>query len=96
VSLLGNVVLFRLSERDAADVNRRRLKKRSTPHDWHEGAQRHVGDTVAAGDVFPMIITRCWGADDTIVNGQVLLDGSDTLWVTSRARGELNGAWLGQ
>ena len=32
-----------------------------------------------------MIITRVFGRDPgSAVNGQVLLDGNDTLWVTSR------------
>lgn len=45
------------------------------------------------GDKYPMMITRVWGdpepgkpssaTPETNVNGQVFLDGNDTIWVTS-------------
>jgi hypothetical protein len=39
--------------------------------------------------VYPLVITRVWSdnpAETTCVNGQVLLDGNDNLWVTSRSQ----------
>lgn len=49
--------------------------------------------TLSRGDKYPMMITRVWGdpepgkpssaTPDTQVNGQVFLDGNDTIWVTS-------------
>lgn len=30
-----------------------------------DGSQLHVGNGVAAGDVFPMIIVRVWGSEPT-------------------------------
>jgi hypothetical protein len=36
-----------------------------------------------------MLITRAWGDQpDSLVNGQVFLDGGDCLWVTSVKVGE--------
>lgn len=36
-----------------------------------------------AGEEYPLHITRVWDADGGSCNGQVQLDGTDTLWVTS-------------
>lgn len=52
------------------------------------GWVEHTGNEVHAGDIFPLVITRVWPADTHGVNGQVLLDGNDTLWVTSVAEGD--------
>ena len=42
-------------------------------------------NSVREGDLFPMIVTRV--SDDGEVNGTLCLDGTDTLWLTSRRRG---------
>ena len=45
--------------------------------------------------MYPMIITKVSAADDnedSAINGQVILDGEDTLWVTSA----LHGSDMGQ
>ncbi len=56
---------------------------------WPAGAQAHIGNAVAEGDVFPMLITRVWGpSPGSAVNGQAFLDGTDVLWVTSVMVGE--------
>lgn len=61
---LGRVVLYVLTESDAEAINRRRSQ---TPAvvlaSWPEGAQRHVGRPVSAGDVFAADVCRVW-ADD--------------------------------
>lgn len=55
---------------------------------WPEGAQAHIGNAVAEGDTFPMLITRVWGDNpSSAVNGQAYLDGNDVLWVTSACVG---------
>lgn len=43
-----------------------------------------IGNTYVPGEIVPMVIARTWS--DTCVNGQLILDGQDTLWVTSRNR----------
>ena len=56
---------------------------------WPEGAQAHIGNVVAEGDTFPMLITKVWGDNpSSAVNGQAYLDGNDVLWVTSACVGE--------
>lgn len=58
------------------------------------GAQIHTGNKVEAGDVYPMVIVRTWGSEPTSsVNGQVLLDGTDTFWATSVSQGEGERHW---
>lgn len=97
VPTIGRIVHYTLSEADAAAVNRRRddaIAARHNPSTVDTrpkptGEQVHTGNRVNAGDVFPMIIVRTWGTTpESSVNGQVLLDGNDTLWVTSVSAGE--------
>lgn len=84
---IGRIVHYMLCEQDAEAINRRRddTTKHRTEHiENATGAQVHVGNPVYEGDVFPMMITRVWGDDpNSCVQGQVFLDGNDTLWVTS-------------
>lgn len=94
VPTIGRVVHYKLSEQDAAAINARRKGAQNlngagvTLASQDLGAQIHSGNAVEAGDVYPMIITRAWGDQPTsAVNGQVLLDGNDTLWVTSVSLG---------
>jgi hypothetical protein len=82
VPTIGRIVHYTLNEGDARNI----------------GAKRGVaspnigsiqGNGVRAGDVYPMLITRAWGDQpDSLVNGQVFLDGGDCLWVTSVKVGE--------
>ena len=89
----GRIVLYTLSTQDAELINSRRMQ--AAAHTTHaEGAQLHLGNTVAAGEVYPLVITRVWGAEVTSsVNGQLLLDGNDTHWVTSVNQGTGPRTW---
>lgn len=91
VPTIGRIVHYTLSQQDAATINRRRLDANvhMLEHTQNpDGSQIHVGNGVSEGDVYPLVITRAWGsAPESSVNGQVLLDGNDTLWVTSVAVG---------
>lgn len=81
---LGQVVAYTLTEQDAAQINRRRgdASQHICDHvSSADGKQIHVGNPVEAGDKYPMVVTRLW--PEGLVNGQVLLDGNDTFWVTS-------------
>lgn len=92
----GRIVAYTLTEQDAEQVNRRRhdvrrynqsLVNQGLGQRPATGEQIHVGNDATAGETYPLVITRVWGqTDDSAVNGQVLLDGNDTLWVTSRAQ----------
>jgi len=89
VPTIGRIVHYTLSEQDADAINRRRttgasIAERMAASQWPTGVQAHIGNKVNAGDVFPMLIVRVWGDfPESAVNGQVFLDGSDALWVTS-------------
>jgi hypothetical protein len=106
---IGSIVIFKLTEELAQQINRRRTTgssiaeriKGNTPNvtNWPMGAQAHIGNSVSAGETYPMIVTRVWpdefGSGDAGigVNGQVFLDGNDCLWVTSSSWGPMPGQW---
>lgn len=95
---IGRSVHYRLSADDATHINRRRTTRESIQqriHDhWPAGAQAHIGNEVAEGEVYPMVIVRVWGPTaESAVNGQVFLDGNDVLWVISRVVGDTPGTW---
>jgi hypothetical protein len=64
---VGKIVRYILTEPDAAKVNKRR--------------ERSGGELVEAGQVLPMMIVRV--QSETAVDGKVLLDGDDSLWLTN-------------
>jgi hypothetical protein len=73
----GRIAHYVLSEADVQRIEAQR-KGKDTPNQ---------GNPPAAGEHVPMIVVKCWsnefGPDRPGVNGQVMLDGNDTLWVTS-------------
>lgn len=92
IPTIGRIVHYMLSEQDANAINKRRQDAdahMAKHQDRSDGSQIHVGNQVQAGQVYPMIITRVWGNEPTSgVNGQILLDGSDTYWATSVSAGD--------
>lgn len=94
---LGRTVIYTLRGSDADAVNKRRSDARQHMEAHRansNGVMVHVGNTVSAGDKFPMVITRLWGSTpESLVNGTVMLDGSDTFWATSVGVGEVAGTW---
>jgi hypothetical protein len=94
----GRIVLYTLSKQDADAQNKRRADAQKHLQDHREnsnGVQIHVGNPLAEGDVYPMMIVRVWnpGNAHSAVNGQVLLDGNDLLWVTSVKVGTAPGSY---
>jgi hypothetical protein len=96
VPTIGRIVHYTLSEADAEAINRRRDDAVAAAHNPRfadrqkpMGEQVHIGNRVNPGEMYPMVIVRVWGSTPTsAVNGQVLLDGNDVLWVTSVSLGE--------
>ncbi len=87
----GRTVLYTLSAQDAEEITRRRttgnsIADRIKEDKWPVGAQAHIGNPVQAGDTFPAVAVRVSGEGDydPPVNLQVLLDGNDVFWATSR------------
>lgn len=79
---IGRIVIYKLSE---GDLNR--LKARPS----HETNPHSIGQEL------PLLACRVWpnewGEGKAGINGQVFLDGSDTLWVTSVGEGTGEGQW---
>lgn len=97
VPTVGRIVLFKVADYQAEQINRRR-RDAADKMDWHRalksGAQVHAGNPATVGDVYPAIITAVWGdKPDSAVNLKVLLDGTDDFWVTSVCVGELPGTY---
>jgi len=95
VPAVCRIVRYKLSAHDADVINRQRAATAQSRSAGTTllGVQTHAGNVVEAGDVYPMVITRVWSSQ--LVNGQVLLDGNDTHWVTSVkcGDGEREYAW---
>lgn len=99
---VGRIVLYTLSQFDADAINKRRSDFHaftqtlaSKPQPGHRGATghvAHVGNDVTAGTVCAAVIVQVWGGP--AANLQVLLDGSDTYWATSRTEGTGQGRWI--
>lgn len=99
---VGRTVLYTLSEQDAAEINRRRTTGQSIAERmkygddpqlkaWPAGAQAHIGNSAEAGQVYPAVSVRVWSPG--MVNLQVMLDGTDVYWATSRHEGTEPGTW---
>ena len=94
IPTIGRIVHYTLSEVDAQRINKRRDDAVATAHEHKQhpeetGKQVHIGNVAREGDAYPLIITRVWGTTpDCAVNGQVMLDGNDSLWVTSVTAGD--------
>ena len=95
---VGQIVQYRLTAENAEAVNRRRRHAdESRVVHQHTGTVVHTGNPAERGDVYPMIITRVSATnadEDSAVNGQVILDGDDTLWVTNALQGSELGQWV--
>lgn len=99
---VGRIVHYKLSDSDAHHINRRRttgnsIAERIKVNMWPVGAQAHIGNSASAGDILPLIVVRVWdnefGEGIPGVNGQVLLDANDQLWITSAKEGSDFGQW---
>ncbi|WP_194821318.1 hypothetical protein [Micromonospora sp. S-DT3-3-22] len=84
---LGDVVLYTLSETDAATINQRRDEIRVV------GLRVFAGLEAEPGQTFPAMVTRL---DGDAANVQVALDGTDVFWAPARTEGEPGeqGHWV--
>jgi hypothetical protein len=93
----GRIVHYTLTEADADSINGFRKDSRNAQQSpagvakIPTGYQDHVGNEVDGGDVVALIVTRAFPKN--LVNGQLILDGNDTLWVTSVPEGDGRGQW---
>lgn len=93
----GRIVNYVITADQAREINNRRAHAdahRSVHKAAANGTMVHVGASVTEGRKFPMIITAVHGDEPTsLINGQVFLDGNDSLWVTSIAPGDQPGTY---
>lgn len=92
---IGRLLQYVLTEQDAKAINLRRAACRDwarVVRGWPDGVAVFSGNTAEAGQAFPLLVTRVFGTDGK-VNGQVLLDGNDSHWVTSAIEGFEPGTW---
>lgn len=84
---LGRIVHYTLTQDDANTINRRRSGRATRERvDVHT-----LGNFAEAGQTFPGVVVRASGG--TTVNLQLMLDGADGLWLTSRTEGTKPGTW---
>jgi hypothetical protein len=98
---IGRIVHYTLSEQDAQAINQRRadfyafqrsLKQQPEPgQSGRSGHVGHIGNQASEGEVYPAVVVRTW--EEHLANLQVLLDGNDTYWATSRREGEGPNTW---
>lgn len=95
-------MIFTITQEQADQINRGRMAGDSIANrlqsgTWPEGAQAHIGNTAYVGREYPLIVVRVWpdehGPGTFGVNGQVILDGNDSLWITSAKYGMEEGQW---
>lgn len=101
---IGRIVHYTLTPADADAINKRRAdfaafqQTLAGPIDpGHRGATghvAHVGNHATAGAVYPAMVVQVWDATTPSANLQVVLDGTDTYWATSRSEGEGEGHWV--
>ena len=85
---VGRIVHYALDDSDVAAVRTERRRSNDTDR----------GTPVQAGELVALIVTAVWpeitGHDTRFqVNGQALLDGNDSLWVTMASEGSGPGCW---
>ncbi len=81
----GRIVHYALGPSDVDTIKRNRSVA---------GTGIAMGNEPHEGDILPMLIVKPWGdTEGSAVNGQVFLDGNDTLWVTSRSEGTGPFTW---
>lgn len=76
---IGRIVHYTLTQADADAIQKRRTEAVTT------------ANMTAAEQTYPAIVVRTFGGP--AANLQVLLDGPDTYWATSRAEGDGAGFW---
>ena len=91
---VGRIVHYQLTSYDAQEINRLRAQSKTLRQDPKALGGFAVVDAVgnghSEGDIVPLLITRVWppaagggATPDTSVNGQIFLDGPDSVWKTS-------------
>ena len=82
---IGRIVHYKLNDTDADLITQRRNRI---------GTLALMGNMALAGHTYPAAVVRVFSDDgEPVINLQVLLDGNDTYWATSRKEGTEPGTW---
>lgn len=77
---VGRIVVYALTAEDVAAIEVYRAKCKHVDHRTDYTLARCAeGNPVHASQMFPLLVTAVYSPN--MVNGQVFLDGNDTLWV---------------
>jgi hypothetical protein len=91
----GVIVHYVMSESDVMTMESHRQIAAFDGRDFPANVRSNVGNYASPGQHLPMIVVVVWpnefGPDQPGVNGQLFLDGNDTMWITS-ARHDESGA----
>lgn len=93
MSVLGKTVLYKLGQTDAEQINKRRYdaaEHREQIRLDASGYQAHAGNAAQEGQTYAAVVVHDNGGS---ANLQVLLDGNDVYWATSRVVGDGNGQY---
>ncbi len=87
---IGRIVLYKLTEGDVKRVTDQRPSMADAAT-FPPFVQLCVGVPVSSGEECAMVVTRAW--ESGAVNGKVMLDGNDVLWVVHSNCGDGVGEW---
>lgn len=81
---LGAVVRYTLTVSDVETILHSRTRSAA-----------HTGSIPSPGEILPLVVTRLNGGTTTKISGQVLLNGSDSLWVQDALQSQYprRGCW---
>ena len=82
---IGSHVLYKLNASDVGEIDRRRAATPAPPGHM-------LGNFVSIGQAFPAFVVADFSGG-MYLNLQVLLDGIDSHWATSRQHGDEPGQW---
>ena len=77
---IGRIVAYKISAEEAFIINDRR---RTVVDADNEPIYR--GNQAGGSEEFPLLVTKVWS--DGSINGQLFLDGNDSLWIASSTEG---------
>lgn len=94
VPTIGRVVHYRLTDEEAAKINRWRDQNKTNRGAIHAGSVGHVGNECSEGQAFAAdVVSITEFPLRAAINLQVKLDGNDTFWKRDADEGEGPGTW---
>lgn len=92
---VGRIVHITISEAMAEEIDKNKNLRNTQV--YFKSRSSFEGNPVESGDIYPMIITKVWSdepIENTLVQGQIFLDGNYAYWASSVKQGTENGQWF--